>query len=844
MSNTNSARYASEHGNASPARELDNGVTTAENVDFDLDSFDVLLEDTLIDPSRDADIDNTTNLDDFFSRPVLIHEYNWDVATNFYQTFNPWTDYFSDARVINRLCHYHLLRCNLKVRIQLNGNSFYYGKLLCSYVPLKALDQMSRNANGANDFTTASQLPNCEVSSTLSEGAEMKLPMIWIKNSFSIPLREWENMGSLTMRSYSTLRTANGATNPISIAIYAWAEDVKFGGLTSIKPSTLVPQGDEYSVKPVSRLASAVANWSGKFKDVPYIGKYAKATSIGASATSDIASLFGYSKPLTIDTAVIQRKAKAGLANYNTQDDAHKLALDVKQEVTIDPRVVGSAPRDEMSIVDIASRPSIISIASWDATATPGAILFSTVVDPCVCTQAYPAVGEFLLPAVAFATFPFKYWRGSLMYSFDFICTPFHKGRVKITYDPAGVPNVGLMNVNRSLIVDLDTTKRVEFCVPWSQSSAFKQHIPFGSIATWMGNGPITPPNLDLVSNGVLTVSVLNKLTSPHPVEGHDIRFVVRVFACDDFEVACPSSYDLVHMRNYADPNYNAGASIPLEPEAKEENVTCNTMVSSTSKNVNDLIHFGESIKSFRSLVKRYCFHEMTFMNDEDPDAGAPNSVHAFFTRPFLPMQGGYCPDVAIIQAPVYQARIANKRYVYASTTYINYITQAYVGMRGGIRYLVDSTNLMTHNGSIAISRNCLERVPYGPAFIHPTYTNQVVDPTCWPSVGIVNQIHSNFNNGMNGSSLSTNTVDGITTVELPYYSKYRFIPTRRFTSYDGGSKVPLWQNYGGCWSYTLRAHDISQTELVSVWCSGAEDFSAYFFLGAPPLFYEREFLD
>jgi hypothetical protein len=37
---------------------------------------------------------------------------------------------------------------------------------------------------------------------------------------------------------------------------------------------------------------------------------------------------------------------------------------------------------------------------------------------------------------MSYAAFPFKWWRGDIIFRFKFICTRFHKGRVRITFDP------------------------------------------------------------------------------------------------------------------------------------------------------------------------------------------------------------------------------------------------------------------------------------------------------------------------------------------------------------------------------------------------------------------------
>jgi hypothetical protein len=53
------------------------------------------------------------------------------------------------------------------------------------------------------------------------------------------------------------------------------------------------------------------------------------------------------------------------IANSNVHDTAMKLTLDVKQENTVDTRVLGLAGEDEMTISSIAKRQSYLTQFGW-----------------------------------------------------------------------------------------------------------------------------------------------------------------------------------------------------------------------------------------------------------------------------------------------------------------------------------------------------------------------------------------------------------------------------------------------------------------------------------------------
>jgi hypothetical protein len=95
------------------------------------------------DSLRDSALASDATLDQFFSRPLRIASYDWGVGNTFFQTLNPWTLFFQNPRVINRISNYKLMRAKLCVKFTLNGNAFHYGRIICSYNPFPDLDDFT-----------------------------------------------------------------------------------------------------------------------------------------------------------------------------------------------------------------------------------------------------------------------------------------------------------------------------------------------------------------------------------------------------------------------------------------------------------------------------------------------------------------------------------------------------------------------------------------------------------------------------------------------------------------------------------------------------------------------------
>lgn len=183
------------------------------------------------------------SLEEFFSRPVKIASYTWSNGVNLYQKFNPWKLFWENPRVINRISNYYLLRSKLCVKIVINGTGFHFGRLIASYIPLDAQDNLTVDrAFYIQDVVQASQRPHIYLDPTMSLGGQLTLPFFYYKDALSVPEDEWDQLGSMIIHTIAPLRHANGGSTDVTINVFAWAENVEMAIPTSTEPGTIVPQ--------------------------------------------------------------------------------------------------------------------------------------------------------------------------------------------------------------------------------------------------------------------------------------------------------------------------------------------------------------------------------------------------------------------------------------------------------------------------------------------------------------------------------------------------------------------------------------------------------------------------
>lgn len=809
------------------------------------------------DPLRDSTLMQDASLENFFSRPIKVTEIEWPVngGSPVSFTFDPWTLYFENKRVINRVTNYKLMKANLRVKFMLNGNTFYYGRLLVSYRPQPGLDITTKLRPGISaDLVEASQRPHLYLNPTESQGGELFLPFFTPLNMIDVAGQGWEEMGNVTLSSLQTLKHANGATTPITISVFVWAENVDLAGLTQTDPGSIVPQAKEEWKGIVSKPASAVAKVAGALKSVPGISNFAIATEIGAKSIGKMAALFGYSKPTMPEIHPFQPMSRQSMADTDGKENIVKLTVDTKNELTIDPAVAGIDAGDELVIHDIASRESYLTTFDWAVGTTVEQLLFNIVVDPCVYHEYGTTNPEIHMPACSYATYPFQYWKGSMKYRFQIVCSGHHKGRLKFVYDPVGTPAGGNAEYNTAYTQIVDIAENNDFCleVGWGQTTPWRQHLGLSQPAnTTFGATPLSYNSLfSRYGNGTLAVYVVNELTVPNSTVNNDIQVNVFVSACDDFEVAAPTDQYLGNL-GFTPPAVAVperalrGEVLPQSEEIDDVPIAGPPVLNHMgpmcpTDSIINRIHMGEAITSFRTLLKRYNLHEvMAFDETEFNGTGAVLK----FVRTMFPFDPGYTSfsnaDNNIIQD------VTSGNYAYARMTLLNYLKPAYGGWRGSIRYTVDTTfNVTTDsaltNPDIGDSTWSVSRLA---SDLTGVITSIPKDDVIYPSTTTLasqkaDLLNVNENSsGITGATRWSTKVNPIQSFEIPYYSPYRFAPAKRRTLWT----VPdvyqsSYELLGTCIPGILPFYAFN-------YVAAGEDFTLMFYL-SPPIFYRQDVPD
>ena len=783
--------------------------------------------DSAPDPTFGVADTNDADLGNFFSRPIKTQAFSWGTGTTLFETFNPWNDYFENPRVINRITNYNLLRCKLKVRIMLNGNSFHYGRAIASYTPNHLDDNFTMDrAFFIQDVVAASQRPHVYLDPTTSQGGTLTLPFVYKFNALSIPYQKWKEMGEIIIHGMQDLKHANGASDSVTVSVFVWAEDVQLSIPTASEPASLVAQAmpmsaqaaDEYGNGPISKPAGIIAKIAGALTSAPIIGTYARATEMAASAVSNVATMFGFSRPTVLaDIEPYKPTFMGNMANTNVPDSCQKLTLDAKQELTIDPRTMGLGSTDEMTIASIAQRESWLTNFEWKVSDAAESLLWNTEVSPVLWNELNT---EIHMPACCFAALPFRKWRGTMKFRFQIVASAFHKGRLKIVYDPH-FPLTNEYNTNYTYIIDLAKEKDFTVDVGWGARQAMVGHRSLVNVIPWSSTKLLNTPGSS--ANGILSVYVVNDLTVPNSIANNDIEVNVFVSTGDDFEVFNPDSReieDLVWFQPQAESRVYEPQSGGEHPDAdltKDEDEPMKMVSSATlatplsATDYTSSVYYGDPIVSFRQCLKRYNYHTAL-----SPQYTIPSLYRV--RRPNFPFYRGYAPGAV-------HKTSTGISYNYCKTTLLNYLTPAYTCVRGGIRWkYLRSGGSNTGSDFMCVARDSSNED--GPYEEHNIPLELQSSSTPYERV---RQIEMEVPHGWDGTAVTSTQHNPALEIELPYYVNDRFTSGKRADVTSVNASGQQYHQLATTW----EVKD-GESGLIHCYVSVGEDFTLGFFTGAP----------
>lgn len=505
--------------------------------------------------------DRTHGITDFLSRPVAITTGLWNAATA--SGSQLYTTNFPDALISQPMYQDKLrgfvgLRATLVVKVQVNSQPFQQGRLLLQYIPYAQYMQ-NRVALINSTLQGRTGCPRTDLDLSVGTEIEMRIPMATPHLYFNL-ITGQGSFGTIYLTVYSQLRDQVSGSGSVEYTVWAHLEDVDVqyptaANLnTSFGPNFAQGSSSQLFTHMSSELTQLARNNSpsggmGQIAEglrtmsrIPIIGNMFSRPAWISSSMSNIFKILGYSKP-TVQGLPCENKLRTQtrMCNFDGADTSHKLALSSANSIETKPGMSGTAT-DEMALSHLLSIPNYWDTFTWSTSDTFGTRLWDNPVTPMKIKSFSPTVGDrFRCTHMGFVANTFGLWRGSIVYTFKFVKTQYHSGRLRISFIPyyynTSTSSTDL-DISRAqqTIVDLRTSTEVAFTVPYVSTRPWMYCIrPESAI---LGSGGALQYN---AVTGIVRVQVLNQLVAANNVF-QSIDVLVEVNGGPDLTFANPTA--------------------------------------------------------------------------------------------------------------------------------------------------------------------------------------------------------------------------------------------------------------------------------------------------------------
>lgn len=769
-----------------------------------------------------AQVDSTEDLTlgEFLARPTTIDTFTWNTTDplGLLQTITPWKLLLNTTSVKRKLENYAFMRAKLHIKVLLNATPFQFGTMRVAYQPMDGNLTRKFRGSATSNLIPLSQLPGFYIYPTDNAGGEMELPFVYNRNWLDLTSDgNVTDFGALFYTVFANLDVAiSGGPTNVTVRTLAWLTDVELMGSTG----KLTLQSDEYGNGAISKPATAIANFASHLTNIPIIGKFARATQIGASAVSTIASMFGFTNVPNIENvAPFYPMTAPQLATAEISVPFQKLSLDPKTELSIDPTPFGVSGHDELALSYLKQKESYFGTCLWTTANNSDSLLLSVRVTPDLKISediigiASAVVGKRtnMVPLAHIGAL-FENWRGSLKFRFKVIGTKYHKGRLKISYDP--IFNIGGTNVDTNIvynhIMDLGETNEVTITVPYHQELGWFRTDTDSSINNWSTTAISSRFPSD---NGTLSVRVYNTLEAP---VASTVRILVFVSAGDDFEFANPSGSVA-----------STGTAILPSLFALQSEVHFGTPVVPEPNRYG--LNFGESIHSLRKLL-----HRMVIQDTVPLPVGVVSAYNIYrkglMRMPYTP---GFISGFPTSANGV--VTVGPKNYAFNTMHPMPWVTSMFVGFRGSANFCVTTNSPKVTQDDIRFIRvtdaaalTAANRVVVRQATITGTSSfNQKV-----AGLDVIN-----FNrNGLAGMAMTSASANPSGIFNLPDYNNYNFALANPASyvegdSFDGTLRQGVLVTVTS--ANTTATEELGYTTLITAVGAGP-DFTCIFFCCTP----------
>jgi hypothetical protein len=450
----------------------------------------------------------------------LVETLTWDVSSG---VGTPLSYYEAPFDLVKSLpmrsafTRYVYWRGNVSLRVQLQSNTFMNGSIIVAWLPLLDAAQSLSIANG--NMRSLSVAKHAVLYAGGSSAIELTVPFLHSKSHLDLRVPGSENiLGTFAIYVMNPLRVGPTATaTTASVSIFASFEESDFAVINPTGVS-IIPQGG---------IQSKVTNINIE---------HAMNATLDASTTGDNFQGGSTTAPMDLPNVglnpnpVIERKYPV-LCNTANVDFCQVLDNVGSVRPITKPAETGTTV-DEMDLRYLTTKLSYHSTFLLQPHNALGEAVFVADLCPAFELFSQPFNSSFTPTLLSYVSFPFSFWKGSLVYKIVAVASPIHTCRLQICshigYEAGGL-SINEAFGQYTCVFEVQGVSEITLVFPWRSPTEWKK-VNTGS-------------NSDTASYsmGQFSIRVLNSLQSMESVAA-SVDFNVYFGGGADFELTALSN--------------------------------------------------------------------------------------------------------------------------------------------------------------------------------------------------------------------------------------------------------------------------------------------------------------
>lgn len=759
-----------------------NSVSEATEMGSSAQVVDSSLQ-TIVEPRRHlSDGTFPEEFRDFLKHPLLIHHMHITPATvPTIITLDLMALYLATAtNLAAKISNLLYVETDIVVRAVVQGQPFAAGLINLVFTPRPQPDQMPDMivAGTPSDFNivTSFIVPHLSLDPSKNKTYEVTLPCPTMTGRYGLK-SSLNNLGSyqVDILPVSPLFSGTAVSPTMDLCMYMHFNNPRFHGLTLLSNDFADEKRDGGTLSAIANTASAVAMAVAPV--VPSLSPFLTLFSTVASGVGSVLKFFGFSKPQAVEnSAVVLNRFGDNYSQYDGKSTSIVLAGSQTTSVGINP-ILGGGNMDDMSLSVICAKLGYLDRFNVTQARAFGFKVFSIAVRPDLVRDDLTRV---CIPPIAGVSRMFRYWHGDIVFDIVVVASVYHRATLLLTWDP-GQGWLDNPDMSRSIqtvknaTISVAGNTHVRFRIPWDQAV---NYIPItrGLWTDWALN--------NANHNGFINLFVQNPVTANGSTDGID----VLVFVSSD------------NIKFY-DP---AVSQMPVNP----------VLLSVDFVDTVQSVDFGPKTdvtkSKFHSFGEDYCsVKQLTSKLTHKYKIPWP----LLTVDPTVTVGLEFCfPNVPLVPTTSWSPPGAWTVWL----TFDTWISQAYVGYRGGMRF---SFHQYTSSGGEAephywMRHNSVDRLAYDVHGTVPVHINNA------PSLAV--HASDTFALGL-GNKLIAPMADGVFPSQIPW----DFCPTQRNIIHYSDSACVIIPNT-----------KLSQPEGATVWLelltATSDDGQYVWFVGFP----------